>query len=303
MTTPTDLIGDIHGHADRLKALLRKLGYERKNGAYRHPGRKVVFVGDYIDRGPDNPGVVQLVREMVDAGSAVALCGNHEFNAICFNTPKEGGGYLRQHTAKNTHQHAATLEQHRGRKGDYDSAIEWFKTLPLFLETPGLRAVHACWDGAVINRLQEVLVGANIPEDLLPEAAEKGTDLYNWVEITCKGKEAGLPEGYSFHDKDGHERREIRIKWWQNPAGQSFQDMSVLPDLGLDHLPFHNSDIGHYPSGECLVFFGHYWLKGTPELLTPNACCLDYSVAKGGVLTAYRFDGERELNGGKLVWV
>jgi hypothetical protein len=74
MTTPTDLIGDIHGHAGRLKALFRKLDYERKNGAYRHPDRKIIFVGDYIDRGPDSPEVVDIVRSMVDAGSAIALC-------------------------------------------------------------------------------------------------------------------------------------------------------------------------------------------------------------------------------------
>ena len=303
MTTPTDLIGDIHGHAGRLKALLRKLGYERKDGAYRHPDRKIIFVGDYIDRGPDSPEVVDIVRAMVDAGSAVALCGNHEFNAICYNTPKEGGGYLRPHTAKNTHQHAATLEQYRDKPGDYDSAIAWFRTLPLFLETEDLRAVHACWDEAVIRKLHKALGGAVLPESLLPEAAEKGTDLYHWVEVTCKGREADLPEGYNFHDKDGHERREIRIKWWQNPEGQSFQDMSVIPGLGLDHLPFRDIEATHYPTGSRPVFFGHYWLKGTPELLTPNACCLDYSVAKGGVLTAYRFDGELELNEGKLVWV
>jgi hypothetical protein len=74
MTNSIDLIGDIHGHADRLEALLKKLGYEKQNGAYQHPERQVVFVGDYIDRGPDSPGVVKLVRAMVDAGSAVAFC-------------------------------------------------------------------------------------------------------------------------------------------------------------------------------------------------------------------------------------
>ena len=48
----TDLIGDIHGHATKLEALLGKLGYSKKNGNYSHPERTVVFVGDYIDRGP-----------------------------------------------------------------------------------------------------------------------------------------------------------------------------------------------------------------------------------------------------------
>lgn len=298
-----DLIGDIHGHANRLEALLKKLGYEHRDGAYRHPERKILFVGDYIDRGPDSPRVVNLVRTMVDAGSAIALCGNHEFNAICYNTPKEGSGYLRPHTAKNTHQHAATLEQYQGKKGDYDSAIAWFRTLPLFYETPELRAVHACWDNEVILELQAGLQGATIPDNILPEIAEKGTRLYNLVEITCKGKEVHLPEGYSFHDKDGHERHEIRIKWWMNPEGKAFQEMSVIPNLGLDHLTFHQKGISHYPADERPVFFGHFWLKGTPQLLTANACCLDYSVAKGGVLTAYRFDGEQELEAGKLLWV
>ncbi len=303
MINPLDLIGDIHGHADRLEALLRKLGYNQRGNAYRHPERRVVFMGDYIDRGPDSPRVVKLVRAMVDAGSAVALCGNHEFNAICFNTPREGGGYLRPHTEKNVRQHAATLEQYGTRKDDYAAAIAWFKTLPLYLETPHLRALHACWDVETINYLKEVLPDATIPEALLPTAAEKGTPLYQSVEITCKGKELELPAGYSFHDKDGHERREIRTKWWINPVGKSFQAMSVLPGQGLDHLPFSGTDTAYYSSRERPVFFGHYWLRGTPQLLTPNACCLDYSVAKGGVLTAYRFDGEEALDAGKLVWV
>ena len=46
-----DFIGDIHGHADKLEELLLKLGYTKSAGAYSHPQRKVLFVGDYIDRG------------------------------------------------------------------------------------------------------------------------------------------------------------------------------------------------------------------------------------------------------------
>jgi hypothetical protein len=51
------------------------------------------------------------------------------------------------------------------------------------------------------------------------------------------------------------------------------------------------------------VFFGHYWLQGTPQLLQPHAVCLDYSVAKGGQLVGYRWDGEAVLSADKLVWV
>jgi len=66
-----DIIGDIHGCADSLQVLLRKLGYVSSNGVYRHPARKAAFLGDFIDRGPDQLGVLDTVRAMTDAGSIV----------------------------------------------------------------------------------------------------------------------------------------------------------------------------------------------------------------------------------------
>jgi hypothetical protein len=51
------------------------------------------------------------------------------------------------------------------------------------------------------------------------------------------------------------------------------------------------------------IFFGHYWLKGTPMLLGPRHACLDWSVAKGGRLCAYRFDGEQTLDPRNLIHV
>ena len=76
-----DLIGDIHGHADKLEELLLKLGYAKNNGAYSHPHRKVLFVGDYIDRGPKIRETLEIVKSMVDSENAIALMGNHEYNA------------------------------------------------------------------------------------------------------------------------------------------------------------------------------------------------------------------------------
>jgi len=57
-----DLIGDIHGHADKLEELLLKLGYTKNRGAFSHPDRKVLFVGDYIDRGPKIKETLQIVK-------------------------------------------------------------------------------------------------------------------------------------------------------------------------------------------------------------------------------------------------
>lgn len=72
---------------------------------YAHPGRKVLFVGDYIDRGPKIWETLELVRRMVDNDSAIALMGNHEYNALCFHFKKTGGGHLRKHLIKNIVQH------------------------------------------------------------------------------------------------------------------------------------------------------------------------------------------------------
>jgi 3',5'-cyclic AMP phosphodiesterase CpdA len=78
---PFDLIGDVHGCREELEALLDRLGY-RPGPAWAHPaGRRVVFLGDFVDRGPDSPGVLKLVLDMLDAGTALAVPGNHDVKA------------------------------------------------------------------------------------------------------------------------------------------------------------------------------------------------------------------------------
>jgi len=78
-----DVIGDVHGCASQLEVLLHKLGYETgASGEYRHPERQAIFVGDLIDRGGEQLRVLEVVKAMVDAGSALIVMGNHEFNAL-----------------------------------------------------------------------------------------------------------------------------------------------------------------------------------------------------------------------------
>lgn len=75
---PFDIIGDIHGCCDELELLLEKLGYNRTNNAYSHPaGRLAVFTGDLGDRGPRCLDSIELVLDMVSAGSALYVPGNH----------------------------------------------------------------------------------------------------------------------------------------------------------------------------------------------------------------------------------
>src|ERR1019366_8073058 len=137
-----DVIGDIHGHADTLRRLLIKLEYTEVEGAFRHDSRKVIFVGDFVDRGPDQREVLRIARAMCEAGSASAVLGNHEFNAIGWATPDGNGGFLRPHSEKNKHQHKEFLCQLVEGSPDFIAAIQWFKKLPVWLDFPGFRVVH-----------------------------------------------------------------------------------------------------------------------------------------------------------------
>ena len=303
-----DCIGDIHGHADKLEELLEKLGYSKPNTFYIHsnPLRKVLFVGDFIDRGPKIRETLEIVKSMVDNGSAIAIMGNHEYNALCFHFQETDGGHLRKHLIKNVIQHYKTLKQFQNRQEEYEGYLEWFKTLPLFYETEQFRAVHACWDEEVINFLMTKLVNNRLSDELIYESVKKGTELNEAIEQTLKGKEIKLPVGLSFKDKDGTERNEIRIKWWEDPAKMTYKDISVeplenLPETKIDLTLLKNNDF--YKADQKPVFFGHYWLKGKPLLNKENVCCLDYSVAKEGYLVAYTFDGESKLESQHLTYV
>ena len=86
---PFDIIGDVHGCAGELERLLERLGYgytERDAHyprIYRHPeGRKAVFLGDLMDRGPRNLDVYGLVRNMLEAGAALCVPGNHDIKLL-----------------------------------------------------------------------------------------------------------------------------------------------------------------------------------------------------------------------------
>src|SRR6185503_14483627 len=93
----------------------------------------------------------------IEAGTARAVMGNHEFNAIAYHTsdPAASGRYLREHSPKNIHQHHETLEQVPAH--ELTEWIEWFRTLPLTIDLPGLRVVHACWDPLGIGVIHEKL--------------------------------------------------------------------------------------------------------------------------------------------------
>jgi len=301
-----DLIGDIHGHADELIQLLNVLGYQEVLGVYEHSERKVIFLGDFIDRGPQIRQVLDIVRPMVDGGTALAVMGNHEFNALAFHTEhlhrKEA--YLRRRDNKNIRQHSQTILQLTDKH--LAGSIEWFGTLPIWLDLDGLRVVHACWDDKAIATIRAARRGDKaLTSDFLHAACDPENALFDAVEIILKGKESELPPGRSFADKEGHIRTATRTRWYMSPHDQSYRTYALTDNIDCDDA-LEQSVIDAadpYPPDEKPVFVGHYWLSGQqPELLARNVACVDYSVAKNGFLCAYRWNGEQCLSNENFVW-
>jgi hypothetical protein len=298
-----DIVGDIHGNAAKLISLLKALGYRDHGGVWRQAGHQVIFVGDFIDRGPRQLETLGIVRRMIDGGHALATMGNHELNAIAWYLPdpRSSGHHLRPRHGpvgeKNRRQHEGFLLEVEGRP-EHDEWIDWFLTLPLWLELPGIRVVHACWHPEHMAWLApRLLPGERLNADLVEAASRRNSPEYRAIECLLKGLEVELPSGHAFVDKDGHSRMNVRIKWWDQDA-VTFRTAAILGDptkeRALPELAIPSSarisDVSRKPT-----FFGHYWLTGTPHLQSPRHVCVDYSAGKGGPLVAYRWQGEPDL--------
>lgn len=295
-----DVIGDVHGSSDKLRALLEKLGYSDESGAYRHRSRQAIFVGDLIDRGPGQLEVLRTVRAMVDAGAAIVVMGNHEFNAIAYATPDPQGSaeFLRPHTAKNRKQHKAFLEPVGEGSVDHAEVVDWFKTFPLWLDLGQLRVVHACWAPTAMKGLG----AAHVNDEMMVNASNRKHAAYKWVEHLCKGPEIRLPDNRSFIDKDGHERHHARLRWW-DPQADTYLRACELPpgNKPLPDTPLTKSPVAPYRD-DVPVIFGHYWRDWAKVELTATTACVDYSAAVDGEpLVAYRWSGETTLRRDHLV--
>ncbi len=304
-----DLIGDIHGYASELKLLLKKLGYELSNNAYQHPdGRIVIFIGDYIDRGPKIREVLQIVKAMTDQGNAIALMGNHEYNALAYSTKDSNGEHLRKHSEKNNHQHQETIKQFEDYQEEWEEYKRWFYTLPLFIDKQVLRAVHACWNSDHIKWLSDRNF-YTMTKELLFDSSVKGSEAHEVINDTLKGKEINIPEEHKWQDKQNHWRTENRYKWWMDPKTSTYEYCIFdCPQSLKDNKVTEDIKIAVYPKDAPPVFFGHYWLEDEyPVIQKDNVICLDYSVASGKVecakLVAYRFNGETKLDKNNFVYV
>jgi hypothetical protein len=266
-----DIVGDIHGEIEALHSLLECLEY---NSDGSHPsGRRLVFLGDLTDRGPDSIAVVELVQQLVQAGSAQCVLGNHDLNILLEHKKSENEWFFHDKLMDEQRQ---TLGQRLATPEDQQRIREFFATLPLALERGDLRVVHACWSACCVPAWKSCWDGywnrpaidivrehdnvktlykeyeSRIKNDISGRGLD-GTDTKlhhqnrNPVKLITSGPEERTDEPFM---AGGRLRRERRVEWWKD-----------------------------YSDIRCCVF-GHYASPPGKLLGSPQAICVDYGVGK-----------------------
>jgi polynucleotide kinase-phosphatase len=172
---PFDIIGDVHGCYDELAMLLEQLGYEISitGDQYRvtaPDGRKAVFLGDFVDRGPKVVPVLRLVMAMADAGSALCVPGNHDVKLV---------RKLRGKDVQITHGLAETLEELERASPEFRSQVAQF--------LDKLVSHYVLDDGNL------VVAHAGMKEEMQGRGSGKVRDFALYGETTGETDEFGLP--------------------------------------------------------------------------------------------------------------
>ena len=168
---PFDIIGDVHGCHAELLDLLGQLGWTVENHVARHPeGRRLVFVGDLVDRGPDSPNVLRLVMASCAAGAALCVPGNHDMKFL---------RWLNGRNVQPTHGLADTIAQIEADPIDH-------RDLAAFLD--GLVSHYVFDDGKL------VVAHAGLKEEMHGRGSGKVREFCLYGETTGERDEYGLPE-------------------------------------------------------------------------------------------------------------
>jgi protein phosphatase len=250
-TGPFDVIGDIHGCREELEELLGTLGYAlerdaegRPIGAAHPEGRRAVFVGDLVDRGPDTPGVLRLVMGMVEAGTALCVCGNHEQKLV---------RALRGRNVRITHGLAESLDQLGVESEEFRKRAEQF--------CAGLIAHYVLDEGRL------VVSHAGLPENFHGRASGAVRSFALYGDTTGETDEYGLPVRYPWaNDYRGramvlYGHTPTPIAEWVN--GTMCLDTGVVFGGKLTAL--------RYPEREVVSVAAHkVWYEPVRPLLAPD---------------------------------
>jgi hypothetical protein len=216
---PIDVVGDVHGHLDPLRQLMRLMGYD---AAGRHPeGRRLLFVGDLCDRGPDSPGVFELVMRAVEDGGALCLLGNHEQALIDPDEnerQKAGNAWFFGNEAR-CRKDEQDFGPFRRVRGDQRERIEAFcDGLPIAVEHPDVQVVHACWDPASLEFVRSV--GSTSNREII--AASNARAVHRL-------EEAGLEARFPVAKAALEDRR--RMRDWAPDHGVTVEEQLLIDDL------------------------------------------------------------------------
>jgi len=168
---PFDIIGDVHGCFDELMELLRKLGYEVEGTRVTPPeGRKLVFLGDLVDRGPKIPEVLELVMGMVEAKTALCVPGNHDIKLE---------RALQGRKVQRTYGLVESLAQLEDRDGDFCKRVRAF--------------IDSLVSHYVLDEGRLVVAHAGMKEDMAGRASGAVRQFAIYGDTTGESDEFGLP--------------------------------------------------------------------------------------------------------------
>ena len=174
---PFDIIGDVHGCCDELEELLQQLGYDRSGeGAWSHPGgRRAIFVGDLVDRGPRIVDTLKTVMTMSQSGSALCVPGNHD---IKLKRKLEGRDVTISHGLDRT------LAELSPQTPEFRAAVQQF--------IDGLVSHYVFDEGRL------VVAHAGMKEEMQGRGSAKVRDFALFGETTGETDEFGLPVRYNW---------------------------------------------------------------------------------------------------------
>ena len=182
---PFDIIGDVHGCFDELHALLIELGYQitevngdaasRQYKAQHPEGRKAVFLGDLVDRGPRVPDVLRLTMSMVESGAALCVPGNHDIKLM---------RKLNGRDVRITHGLAESLDQLEREPPELKEKVAGF--------------IDKLVSHYVLDEGRLVVAHAGLKEELQGRGSGKVRDFALFGETTGETDEFGLPVRYNW---------------------------------------------------------------------------------------------------------
>jgi hypothetical protein len=302
-----DIIGDVHGQSGLLKKLLQHLGYTKTLQGYKHPERKAIFLGDFINRGPRIKKTIRIIRNMVENGNALSVIGNHEINFIISVIKDKNWLPLGKMTHRNFISGFKTLKEFSNDPDELASHLKWMRTLPFYIDLPDIRIIHACWAKPAIDYLNDNLPAGRIRKKVFRKLyADPYSELSQNIWLITKGPQFKMPGDLRVKNNKGVAPRSFRIRWWEEPYGKTFQDISFESKYRFPSytVPGQILPVTYpYDSGEPILFFGHYCRFSGPHIIRPNLCCLDSCVNTSKTLTAYQWNGEKKLLENNLIQI